>query len=90
LASDPTDSDRDKYRRLLRYVFLPDGTFLNQFLVEQGYAFAYVIFPNVKLDQFKTWEAEAHAANRGLWAHCTVDSSTDIKQTNSIGPVPTN
>jgi len=29
LAADPQDSNRDKYGRLLRYVYLPDGTLVN-------------------------------------------------------------
>ena len=81
LQADPADDDRDKYHRLLRYVYLPGGTFVNQQLVEQGYAFAYVVFPNSKLDQFRAWEQEARAADRGLWSACNVDASTDIKQT---------
>jgi micrococcal nuclease len=31
---------RDKYGRLLAYVYLPDGTFLNAELIKQGYGFA--------------------------------------------------
>lgn len=81
LEADPADSDRDKYHRLLRYVYLPDGTFVNAELVRQGYAFAYTVFPNSKLDQFRTLEAEARQSGRGLWAGCNIDESTDIKQT---------
>jgi micrococcal nuclease len=81
LEADPQSDNRDKYQRLLRYVYLPDGTFLNQYLVEQGYAFAYTLFPNSKLDQFRAWEQEARANNRGLWAGCNVDESNQKKQT---------
>lgn len=81
LEGDPQDSDRDKYHRLLRYVYLPDGTFVNMELVKQGYAFAYTIFPNSKLEDFKAAENQARQQNLGLWAGCNVDSSTDIKQT---------
>jgi endonuclease YncB( thermonuclease family) len=84
LVADPTDSDRDKYHRLLRYVYLPDGTFVNLELVKQGYAFAYVVFPIEKLEEFKAAELEARAANRGLWGGCTVDESSKIKQTNPV------
>jgi micrococcal nuclease len=83
LEADPTDSDRDKYHRLLRFVYLPDGTFVNQYLVQQGYAFAYTVFPNIHLDDFRAWEKEARDANRGLWAGCKVDDSSEIKQTNN-------
>jgi micrococcal nuclease len=81
LEPDPTNTDRDKYKRLLRYVYLPDGTLINQQLIADGYAFAYVIFPYTKMDEFKTAQAEARAASRGLWGGCQIDESTDIKQT---------
>jgi micrococcal nuclease len=81
LEADPASDDRDKYQRLLRYVYLEDGSFINQMLVEQGYAFAYTLFPNSKLEQFRVWEQEARTANRGLWAGCNVDESKQKKQT---------
>lgn len=81
LEPDPTDSDRDKYHRLLRYVYLPDGTLINTTLVRDGYAFAYTVFPLTKLDDFRALEADARAHNRGLWAGCNIDDSDQIKQT---------
>lgn len=81
LESDPNDSDRDKYKRLLRYVYL-DDELINAKLIHDGYAFAYVVFPFTKLDEFRTLEAEARANNRGLWAGCTVNDSSQVKQTN--------
>jgi micrococcal nuclease len=83
LEPDPTDSDRDKYNRLLRYVYLPDGTLYNAELVREGYAFAYTVFPLVKLDDFRALERDAREHNRGLWAGCNVDDSSKIKQTTS-------
>jgi len=32
---------RDRYNRILAYVYLVDGTFLNAEIVKQGYGFAY-------------------------------------------------
>lgn len=84
LEADPTNSDRDKYHRLLRYVYLPDGTFVNQQMVQQGYGFAYTIFPNTKLDQFRAWEKEARENNRGLWAGCQIHNEGEKKQTQSL------
>ena len=81
LEPDPEDTDRDKYGRLLRYVYLPDGTLYNAELISDGYGFAYTVFPITKLDQFKALEAKAKAQNRGLWASCNVDDSSEIKQT---------
>lgn len=84
LAPDPIGDNRDKYHRLLRYVYLPDGTFMNELLVKQGYAFAYVVFPFSKIDQFKADELAAQSARTGLWAKCQINSSTEIKQTNPV------
>lgn len=70
LENDPTNTDRDRYGRLLRYVYLPDGTLVNLVIVQQGYGFAYVGFPVQKLEQFKAAEADARKANRGLWGGC--------------------
>jgi len=45
---------RDKYKRLLGYVFLKDGTFANAEIVKQGYASLMTYPPNVKyVDLFK-------------------------------------
>lgn len=84
LEPDPLGDNRDKYQRLLRYVYLPDGTFLNETLIKQGYAFAYVVFPFSKLEQFKADEAAAAAAHAGLWGACQINDSTKIKQTNAV------
>lgn len=82
LESDPNDSDRDKYKRLLRYVYV-GNTLHNQDLIAQGYAFAYVVFPFTKMDDFRKSEQQARDANRGLWGSCSVNESTKIKQTNN-------
>ena len=81
LAPDPEDTDRDKYGRLLRYVYLPDGTLSNAQLIKDGYGFAYTVFPITKLDEFRALEADARAHNRGLWGGCKIDESSKIKQT---------
>lgn len=70
LVADPTNTDRDRYQRLLRYVYLPDGTLVNLEIIKQGYGFAYVSFPVQKLEEFRAAQKEAREANRGLWAGC--------------------
>ena len=82
LAPDPEDTDRDKYGRLLRYVYLPDGTLYNAQLIKDGYGFAYTVFPITKLEEFKALEVEARTNNRGLWGGCKIDVSNKIKQTS--------
>ncbi len=69
LVSDSLTTNRDRYDRLLRYVFLPDGTNLNLELVQKGYAFAYA-FPFAKSQAFHAAMEQAQAANIGLWGNC--------------------
>ncbi len=59
---------RDRYGRLLAYVFLEDGTFVNAELMRQGYAQLLTIPPDVKYtDLFVKLQREAREAKRGLW-----------------------
>ncbi len=59
---------RDRYGRLLAYVFLKDGTFVNAWLVENGYAMVMTVPPNVKHQElFLKLQREAREAGRGLW-----------------------
>jgi micrococcal nuclease len=58
---------KDKYQRTLSYVYLPDGTFLNAEIVKQGFGHAYTTYPFRYLEQFRQFERDARAANRGLW-----------------------
>lgn len=63
-------SETDKYGRLLRYVYIGD-TFVNDFLVRQGYAHASSYPPDVKYqDQLRLAQQEAQANSRGLWSAC--------------------
>ena len=62
---------RDKYNRLLAYVYLEDGTFLNAEIIKQGYGFAYTRFPFKYLDDFRGYEKDARENNRGLWKEKT-------------------
>lgn len=61
--------ERDRYGRVLAYVYLPDGTFVNAELVEQGYAQVMTVPPNVRHQQrYLRLEREARQAGRGLWS----------------------
>ncbi|MDD5083972.1 MAG: thermonuclease family protein [Candidatus Moranbacteria bacterium] len=62
-------SEADRYGRLLRFVYLEDGTFVNDELVRAGYARVSTFPPDVKLaEQFKQAEREARENKRGIWA----------------------
>jgi len=59
--------DKDKYGRLLRYVWL-DDTMVNAELVRLGYAYSFDYPPNVKYQQyFLGLEKVARGQRRGLW-----------------------
>lgn len=70
LGSDPLSSNRDRYDRLLRYVYLPDGTLMNRNLIHNGYGFAYTYFPFTKSALFTKEEAQAIKVKKGMWSHC--------------------
>jgi micrococcal nuclease len=60
---------RDRYGRMLAYVWLRDGTFWNALLAAEGYAQQLTIPPNVTYaGLFRRLVAEARRGRRGLWA----------------------
>lgn len=71
-------SDKDKYGRLLRLIFLPlpDGQllFVNDYLVREGFARVMTYPPDVKYnEEFRQAENEAKENKRGLWENCVVN-----------------
>jgi micrococcal nuclease len=77
LEADPSQDNRDKYGRLLRYAYLPDGTSFNKMMIEEGYAHEYTYaIPYQFQTEFKAAENAARAANRGLWASTTCNGDT--------------
>ena len=63
-------SDKDKYGRLLRYVYVGDQ-FVNEYLIKKGYAKLMTIKPDIKFSQqFKANQAEAKTNNLGIWSKC--------------------
>lgn len=69
LEADPLADERDKYDRLLRNAFLPDGTDINAAMVRDGYAYAYLSFPlnPYRKRELKKMQEDAKLAQRGLW-----------------------
>ena len=88
LEADPTNSNRDRYGRLLRYVYLEDGTLLNQQMIEDGYGFAYTLFPFEKLEDFKISQTSAQSAERGLWSACEVIAEDETFNTAPAEAAP--
>jgi micrococcal nuclease len=62
---------RDRYDRLLAYVYRDDGTFVNLALVEDGYASVLTYPPNVAHEgELTAAAARAREKGRGLWGAC--------------------
>jgi len=68
LIPDPMQSNRDKYDRLLRYVFLEDGTLINAKLIADGFAYNYIYEPFQFMKQFDYLEKQAKEKQLGLWS----------------------
>jgi micrococcal nuclease len=62
---------RDRYGRVLVYIWLEDGRFFNQMLVDRGYARPLAIAPNVERSEvFRRSATASRNAGRGLWETC--------------------
>ena len=85
LEGDTINTNRDRYKRLLRYAYLNDGTFINAEIIKQGYGFAYLNFPFTKSDEFANYQNEAQKAARGLWAgQCQIYDQNGRSKTNDL------
>jgi micrococcal nuclease len=82
-------TDRDKYNRLLRYVWVGD-VFVNLELVKQGFAYSYSYPPDIKYqDRIVKAQEEARGAKRGLWNSCPAvapaETQVPVSQENNPG-----
>lgn len=70
LESDSTQSNRDKYGRLLRYVFLNSLNF-NKLMISEGFAHEYTYRSNPYKYQLEFIQAakDARQNKKGLWAN---------------------
>lgn len=62
---------RDKYDRLLAYIKLPDGGFLNEVLLSEGFAYADLRFKHDFYNKYKQLEGVARTNKKGLWRNVT-------------------
>lgn len=61
----------DRYDRSLFYLWTADGTFINLSLVDEGFAEAIEVQPNVAhFGELKDAESAARDADRGMWGAC--------------------
>jgi micrococcal nuclease len=77
---DEQAGSRDKYERLLAYLELPDGRFVNEELLSGGYVYADLRFRHSYYNKYKQLEASARALKQGLWAHVTPDQFPPWRQ----------
>lgn len=88
---------RDKFGRVLAYIYLTNGEFFNATLVKKGYAFAKKYPPNVKHSTyFEKLARKARNRKRGLWKIYTAEGNLrvsykrsrdyrDFKRANKLG-----
>ena len=78
----PDVEPRDRFDRELLYLWLEDGTFVNESLIRSGHAVAVLYEPNDRyIDRLRAAEADARAEGAGLWSACP-------EQTASGAPSP--
>ncbi len=77
IENDPTQGERDKYNRLLAYVYREDGLFYNKQMIEQGYAHEYTYnIPYKYQAEFKAAQKSAQENKKGLWSPDTCNGDT--------------
>ena len=69
LLPDSVGDDRDKYKRLLRYVHL-NGVDINAQLISEGYAYLLDTFPFSRANKYRVLEEAARENTVGLWREC--------------------
>lgn len=66
LRADNLSNDRDRYQRLLRYVII-DGIDINNMMVSEGFAFAYLKYKFSNSEQYKQSQIQAREMSVGIW-----------------------
>jgi micrococcal nuclease len=78
LEADVTDKDR--FGRLLRYVYLADGSMVNELLVLEGLAAVSTVPPDVRhVDRLLVAQRNAVEASLGLWGVCDAATITPLR-----------
>ena len=73
LVADYQSTNRDRYDRLLRYVYDEEGDLVNRTLVREGYGFATTAFRHSKRESFIVTQTQAKFDNNGLWDSCEIE-----------------
>jgi len=88
---DERAGSRDRYQRLLAYIELPDGKFLNEELLSEGYVYADRRFKHSYYRKYLQLEAGARSLRKGLWKNVTPEQmppwlQKQFKKQSSILP----
>ncbi len=94
IESDSTQDTRDKYGRLLVYVFRDDGLFFNKHMIVEGYAYEYTYnIPYKYQAEFKSAQENARSSGKGLWSSDTCNgdplTGTEVKTDTQTNTAPT-
>lgn len=77
LEADSTQNNKDKYNRLLRYVYTDTTTNFSLVMIRGGFAHEYTYeIPYKYQSEFKNAEKEARENSRGLWSPTTCNGIT--------------
>ena len=79
LRKDNKSNDRDRYNRLLRYVYLNEID-INKTMIIEGYAFAYLKFKFDKSESYENAQRIAQNNNYGIWAN---NNFRNVEENNS-------
>lgn len=79
LLSDNIGKERDRYGRLLRYVFL-DSVDVNKKMIDDGFAFAYLKYKFSRRDEYRNAQINAQKFGFGIWGN----SKKNVKPQNNI------
>lgn len=81
LEIDSSQGERDKYGRLLRYIFLEDRTNFGLKMIQDGYAYEYTYdLPYKYQAEYKNAQKEAEKNKTGLWGN----KCNGVIETNTI------
>jgi micrococcal nuclease len=88
LEKDSSQGERDKYNRLLRYVFVDNGTIdFGMSMIGSGYAYEYTYDTPYKYQSvYKQAQKEAEGGKKGLWA----DNACVVTVTPTATPISNN
>jgi micrococcal nuclease len=85
VEKDPSQGEFDKYGRLLAYIYLPDGTLFNKYMISEGYGHEYTYnLPYKYQKEFKAAQAQARTGKKGLWADGACGGNTTRTSTGQL------